>query len=73
MQVTPEQSPCAMMSAIHVVLIRDGCFLGNVRVIMSVVHVAVWACCLPVEWTGSPPVTCGMDRSLPASGMDRSQ
>ena len=73
MQVTPEQSPGAMMSAVRAVLICGGCFLGNVRVMMSVVHAAVWACCLPMEWIGTPPVACGMDRSLPASGMDRSQ
>jgi hypothetical protein len=41
MQVTPEQSPGAMMSAVHAVLIYGGCFLGNVRVMMSVVHAAV--------------------------------
>jgi hypothetical protein len=55
MQVTPEQSPGAMMSAVHAVLICGGCFLGNVRVMMSVVHAAVWACCLPVEWAGTLP------------------
>jgi hypothetical protein len=55
MQVTPEQSPGATMSAVHAVLICGGCFLGNVRVIMSVVHAAVWTCCLSVEWTGTPP------------------
>jgi hypothetical protein len=73
MQVTPEQSPGAMMSAVHAVLICGGCFLGNVRVMMSIVHAAVWACRLPVEWTGTPLVACGMDRLLPASGMDSSQ
>jgi hypothetical protein len=52
----PEQSPGAMMSAVHAVLIYDGCSLGNVRVVMSVVHAAVWACRLLVEWTGTPPV-----------------
>jgi hypothetical protein len=31
MQVTPEQSPGAMMSAVYAVLICGGCFLGNVR------------------------------------------
>jgi hypothetical protein len=55
MQVTPEQSPGAMMSAVHAVLICGGCFLGNVRVMMSVVHAVVRACSLPVEWTGTPP------------------
>jgi hypothetical protein len=45
---------------------------------MSVVHAAVWVCCLPMEWTGMPPASgmdrhaaCGMDKSPPASGMDR--
>jgi hypothetical protein len=55
MQVTPKQSPGAMMSAVHAVLICGGCFLGNVRVMMSVVHAAVWACCLPVECAGTLP------------------
>jgi hypothetical protein len=73
MQVTPEQSLGAMMSAVHAVLICGGCFLGNVRVMMRVVHAAVWACRLLVEWTSTPPIACGMDSSLPASGMDRSQ
>jgi hypothetical protein len=63
MQVTPKQSPGAMMSAAHTVLICGGCFLGTVQVMMSVVYAAVWACRLPVEWTGTPPVACGMDRS----------
>jgi hypothetical protein len=44
MQVTPEQSPGAMMSAVHAILICGDCFLGNVRVMMSVVHAAVWVC-----------------------------
>jgi hypothetical protein len=43
MQVTSEQSPGAMMSAVHTVLIRGGCFLDNVRVMMSVVYATVWA------------------------------
>jgi hypothetical protein len=73
MQVTPEQSPGAMVSAVHAVLICGGCFLGNMRVMMSVVHATVWVCYLPVEWTGTPPVACGMDRLLPARRMDRSQ
>jgi hypothetical protein len=85
MQVTPEQSPDAMMSAVHTVLIRGGCFLGNVRVMMSVVHATVWAYRLPMEWTDTPPaertsrrlpvewtglIKCGGGTS-PASGMDR--
>jgi hypothetical protein len=41
MQVTSEQSPGAMMSAVHTVLIHGGCFLDNVRVMMSVVHATV--------------------------------
>jgi hypothetical protein len=83
----PDQSPGAMMSAVHSVLICGGCFLGDVRVMMSVVHSAVWAYCLPMEWTGTPPVEwtgrclpaewtglnkCGGD-TLPASGMDMAQ
>jgi hypothetical protein len=85
MQVTPEQSPGAMVSAVHTVLICGGCFLGNVRVMMSVVHTAVWVCRLPVEWTCTPPVEwtgrrlpeewIGLNRcrgdTPPASGMDR--
>jgi hypothetical protein len=31
------------------------CFLGNARVMMSIVYVAARAYCLPVEWTGTPP------------------
>jgi hypothetical protein len=84
MHVTPEQSPGALMSTVHTVLIHGGCFLGNVRVMMSVVHAAVWAYRLSMEWTGTPPVErtgrrlpaewtglikCGGDTS-PASGMD---
>jgi hypothetical protein len=84
MQVMPEQSPGAMMSTVHTVLICGGCFLGNVRVMMSVVHAAVWAYCMPMEWTGTLPaertghrlpmewtglVKCGGGTS-PASGMD---
>jgi hypothetical protein len=87
MQVTPEQSPGVLMSPAHTVLIRGGCFLGSVRVMMSVVHAAVWACLLLMEWTGMPPakrtghrlpaewtglIKCGGDTS-PASGMDRTQ
>jgi hypothetical protein len=49
MQVTPEQSLGAMMSAVHAVLICGDCFLGNMRVMMSVVNAVVWACRLPVE------------------------
>jgi hypothetical protein len=72
MQVAPVQSPGAMMSAARTVLICGGSFLGNMRVMMSVVHAAVWACRLPVEWSGMPPAS-RMDRSPPASRMDRSQ
>jgi hypothetical protein len=45
----PEQSPGAMLSVVHAVLICYGCFLGNTRVMMGVVHTAVWAYCLPGE------------------------
>jgi hypothetical protein len=69
MQVTPEQSPRSMMSTVHTVLICGGCFLGNVRVMMSIVHAVVWACCLPVEWAGTPPAKW-TGRRLPG-GMDR--
>jgi hypothetical protein len=87
MQVTPEQSPGALMSAAHTVLIRGCCFLGSVRVMMSVVHVTVWAYHLPVEWTGTPPtertghrlpaewtglIKCGGGTS-PTSEMDMTQ
>jgi hypothetical protein len=59
-------------------------FFGNVRVMMGVVHAAVWAYSLPVERTGMPLVgwtgrclpakwigliKCG-DGTSPASGMD---
>jgi hypothetical protein len=30
-------------------------FLGNVRVMMSIVYAAAWAYCLPTEWIGTPP------------------
>jgi hypothetical protein len=55
MPVMPGRSPSAIMSVVHIVLISHGCFLGNVRVIMSVVHVAAWTRRLPMEWTGTPP------------------
>jgi hypothetical protein len=31
------------------------CFLGNARVMMSIVYAAARAYCLPMEWTGTPP------------------
>jgi hypothetical protein len=62
---TPEQSPSAMLSVVHAVLICCGCFLGNARVMMSVVHAAAWAYCLPVKWTGTPPAEW-TSRRLPA-------
>jgi hypothetical protein len=31
------------------------CFLGNVRVMMSIAYAAARAHCLPAEWTGMPP------------------
>jgi hypothetical protein len=68
-----------MLSAARAVLICGGSFIGNVLVMMSIVHAAVWACRLPMEWIGMPPasgmdrhVAYRMDRSLPASRMDRS-
>jgi hypothetical protein len=53
MQVTPVQSPGAMMSAALAVLICGGSFLGNIRVMMGVVHAAVWSCRLPAKWIGT--------------------
>jgi hypothetical protein len=32
------------------------CFLGNERVMMSIVYAAAWVYCLPMEWIGTPPV-----------------
>jgi hypothetical protein len=79
------QSRGALMSAVHTILTRSGCFLGDVRVMMSVVHAAVWAYHLPMEWTGTPHaertgrrlpaewtglIKCGGGTS-PASGMDK--
>jgi hypothetical protein len=68
-----------MLSAACAVLICGSSFLGNVLVMMSIVHATVWACRLPMEWTGMPSssgmdrhAACGMDRSPPASRMDRS-
>jgi hypothetical protein len=84
---TPKQSPGAMLSVVHAVLICYGCFLGNARVMMGVVHVAAWVYCLLVECTGTPPaewtgrrlpaewtciIKCGGGTS-PTSGMDRAQ
>jgi hypothetical protein len=59
-----------MMSTIRAVLICGGCFLVNVRVMMSVVHATVWACRLLVEWTGTPPVEW-TGRRLPAEWTGR--
>jgi hypothetical protein len=78
---------CASMSAVHAVLVCGGCFLGNARVMMSIVHAAVWAYRLPMEWTGTPPVERTGRRlsaewtghikcrgsTSPISGMDRAQ
>jgi hypothetical protein len=55
MHVMHGRSPNAIMSVVHTILICRGCFLGNAQVMMSVVHVAAWAHCLPMEWTGTPP------------------
>jgi hypothetical protein len=74
-----------MLSVAHIVLTCGDNFLGNVRVMMGVVHTAVWMCSLPVERTGMPPVgwigrclpaewTCLIKcrgGTSPASGMDR--
>jgi hypothetical protein len=75
------------MSAVRIVLTRGGCFLGNVRVMMGVVHAAVWVYRLPMEWTGTPPAErtglrlpakwIGLNKceggTSPTSGMDRAQ
>jgi hypothetical protein len=76
---------CASMSAVHTVLVCGGCFLGNARVMMSIVHAAVWVYRLPMEWTGTLPaewtgrrlsaewtclIKCGGGTSS-VSGMDR--
>jgi hypothetical protein len=44
------------MSVVHTVLICLCCFLGNMRVMMSIVYAAARAYYLPVEWTGTPPM-----------------
>jgi hypothetical protein len=41
-----------MLSTARAILICDDNLLGNVRVMMSIVHAAAWACRLPVEWIG---------------------
>jgi hypothetical protein len=69
MTVTLGRSPSAIMSVVHTILICRGCFLGNARVMMSVVHAAAWAYSLPTEWIGTPPA--GMAWSPPVSGVDR--
>jgi hypothetical protein len=76
MQVMSVQSPGALMSAARAVLIHNGSFLGNVRVMMGAVHAAVRVCCLPAEWTGTLPVEWTgrrllANRSPPVSGIDR--
>jgi hypothetical protein len=55
MSVTPGRFLSTIMSVVHTVLICRGCFLGNARVMMSVVHAAAWAYCLPTEWTSTLP------------------
>jgi hypothetical protein len=51
-----------MLSAARAVLTCSGSFLGNVRVMMCVVHATVWVCSLPMEQIGMPPAS-GVDRS----------
>jgi hypothetical protein len=53
--LTPGRSLSAIISVVHTVLISWGSTLGNARVMMSVVHAAAWAYCLPTKWTGTPP------------------
>jgi hypothetical protein len=55
MHVMPGRSPSTIMSVVHMILICRGCFLGNARVMMSIVYAGARAYCLPVEWTGTPP------------------
>jgi hypothetical protein len=45
-----------MLSTARAALTCGGSSLGNVRVMMGIVHAAVWVCSLPVEQTGMPPV-----------------
>jgi hypothetical protein len=85
MQVTSEQSSGAILSAVRAVLTCSGSFLGNVRVMIGVVHAEVWACSLPMERTCMSPMgwtgrclpaewTCLIKcegGTSPASGMDR--
>jgi hypothetical protein len=49
------QSPRAIISVVHTVLICRDCFLGNARVMMSIVYATARVYCLLVEWTGTPP------------------
>jgi hypothetical protein len=65
MPVTSRRSPSVIMFIVHAVLICCGCFLGNARVMMSIVHTAVWMYFLPMEWTGTPPAEW-TGRRLPA-------
>jgi hypothetical protein len=55
MHVSPGRSPSVITSVVHTILICHGCFLGNARVMMSIVYAAARAYCLPVELTGTPP------------------
>jgi hypothetical protein len=51
-----EQSPCALISAICVVLACRGSLPGNVQVMMVTMHLAARAYCLAMDWTGMPHV-----------------
>jgi hypothetical protein len=51
--LVPVPSPCALISAAYVALACSGGF--SVQVMMSTVHSAARAYCLPTEWTGTPP------------------
>ena len=42
------------------------CFLGNVRVMMSIVYTTTRVYCLPTEWTGTPPA--GRPGRRPSTG-----
>jgi hypothetical protein len=45
--------PHNVRSAYDIDMLR--CFLGNTRVMMSIVYTSARAYCLPMEWTGTLP------------------
>jgi hypothetical protein len=54
MPATSGPSPSVVMPVALIVLASLGCFLGNARAVMSIEHVTIR--CLPIDWTGTPPV-----------------